>query len=429
METSDFSWLNILAGATVLSWILFQGLDRLYRRVRREVYYLSDSSHEEIPSMTFLQGVISIFRSSILNILIPFLAFSILIVWVLPLVWITGRLETVEEQLLSIAGFSFMLFTGIGWLIQKGYERSILGLMMEKSELKDSPKEASKKMQKQSLPVQIKVLNGDNGISLSKRGTEKRSAAKGRQRIAWIRDTGAPLSAMLGALGIAYALEMKWIEDEQLILYFLMGWGLFFLLVGITSSIRLVDRSPFRQFRLGFGLWLHALLLLPAALTLLILELSGNGGIPSRQWQIISEIGHWLNRQLRSSRIYWIPVVLLTSIIPSLPEFKGVNAIPWKPLVMIVGSILLFEGVYRLFNVILTRGQQNWNHLVFLRVFGDPRRGRFLFRHLVPRWFGMGNITCIAAHDVSVHQLDPDIGFDFLLGRLRQRFLTRDEAP
>lgn len=135
---------------------------------------------------------------------------------------------------------------------------------------------------------------------------------------------------------------------------------------------------------------------------------------------------------LRSPRLFWIPVIMLTCYILfsewSKLNSNDLNTALINTLICFLAGVLTYEIFYRLSNYWSKRQADKSNRLVFLRVFGDARRGQFLFSHLAPRWKGLGSITCIAAPDVSVHQLEPDIGFDILLGRLRHRYLNRDEA-
>jgi hypothetical protein len=125
-----------------------------------------------------------------------------------------------------------------------------------------------------------------------------------------------------------------------------------------------------------------------------------------------------------------MPAMLFVSMVPLLGMSNNLATedLLIKAFASFAVGIIAFEVIYRLFDRFLQRWQEQSNRLVFLRVFGDRRRGQFLFRHVAPRWKGLGSITCIAAPDVSIHQLEADIGFDLLFGRLRQRFLTRDEA-
>ncbi len=60
--------------------------------------------------------------------------------------------------------------------------------------------------------------------------------------------------------------------------------------------------------------------------------------------------------------------------------------------------------------------------LLYLRVFGDPRRSGFLVRLLEPRWRGAGHTACIAAPDVSGQVVDPIDIADLALGHFRVRF-------
>lgn len=65
--------------------------------------------------------------------------------------------------------------------------------------------------------------------------------------------------------------------------------------------------------------------------------------------------------------------------------------------------------------------------LLYLRVFGDPRRSGFLVRQLEPRWRGAGRTACIAAPDVSGQTVDPVDISDLVFGRFRDRFSGTSE--
>jgi len=66
--------------------------------------------------------------------------------------------------------------------------------------------------------------------------------------------------------------------------------------------------------------------------------------------------------------------------------------------------------------------------LLYLRVFGDPRRSGFLVRLLEPRWRGAGHTVCIAAPDVSGQVVDPIDIADLALGQFQSRFLGISSA-
>ncbi|HEY5893420.1 MAG TPA: hypothetical protein VIT91_09330 [Chthoniobacterales bacterium] len=64
--------------------------------------------------------------------------------------------------------------------------------------------------------------------------------------------------------------------------------------------------------------------------------------------------------------------------------------------------------------------------LLFLRVFGSPRRSERLFDLLAARWRYSGSIQLISATDVVRGRFEPDEFLDFLSGRLASAYISTD---
>ncbi len=257
-------------------------------------------------------------------------------------------------------------------------------------------------------------------------------SARRLRRLAWFHDAGAPLVAMAGIFAVAWFFPTGQRESlhEPWIIGLLVTWAILFVTAKVSAALRLADRTPLRQLRLGVGLWLHAFLVACVAPLVLLAELPGRFGRPAKQWTIVPKLGQRVSGLLRSPRLFWMPAMLFVSVLICIELSGNVQdrtTALWSMAGFWAGAVA-FEITYRIFDRLVRLRQDRSNSLVFLRVFGDRRRGRFLFTHVAPRWRGMGSITCIAAPDVSIHQLEPDIGFDILFGRLRQRFLTGDMA-
>ncbi len=419
-EPLDLRWGILLLALS--SWISFLLLDWVYKKIHPAVYTPSRHANESGTRFTVLQAIVSSLRSAVLGVAIPAVSLGLLLVVFVPLQLVTDNGSgSIQSKLLGLAVVGILAFGVLGWVVQWRYNRGVLRLMQEKSAKSARRRNSTKKTRTTAGKLQLRTLDVKKGNRLSKRGAEKQQAAKRLQRLAWLRDVGGPLAALAGIMA-AYPEDLSSISLPVV-------WGVLFVLAWLGSTLRLADRTPLRQFRLGFGLWMHALLVALVSPFMFLFELPGRRGWPDKQWTIVPQLGRWVSNLLRSPRLFWIPAMLFVSMVPLLGMSENIEAEDiLKAFLPFVAGIIAFEVVYRLFDRFLQRRQEPSNRLVFLRVFGDRRRGQFLFRHIAPRWQGLGSITCIAAPDVSVHQLEADIGFDILFGRLRQRFLTRDEA-
>jgi hypothetical protein len=408
------------------SWISFRFLDWIYRKVHPKVYETSWATNDHTPSFNILQAVISSLRSSVLCLSILSVPLGLLFGFLaLPLVAIKSSTITSNEFLWYII-IECLLIGILGWTVQWAYNRSVLRFMQEKSTKR--PKSSNKNIGKtrhSPVKIQVRIIETTKKIRLSKRGGEKHNLAVQLKRLAWLRDGGASLAALTGIIAVDKYFKLNLFQSDGMTISLIVTWIILFLLAWLGSSLRLSDRFPLRQLRLGIGLLIHAFLVLLFAPILLFVELAGRHGRPEKQWTIIPKIGRWVSQQLRSPRLFWIPVILFASM---LPLFESSENLIGKASACFTGGIISFEIIYRIFDRLILRRNKKVNRLVFLRVFGDSRRGQFLFSHIAPRWKGLGSITCIAAPDVSVHQLETDIGFNLLFGRLRQRFLSQDEA-
>ncbi len=408
------------------NWTLFFILDWIYRNVHPKMYYTSWADNEAGPGFNLLQSLISSLRSAVLGLAIPTISLGLVVIGIAPFLVVMGLEKSRSIPLLLLLMSVLIVLSILGWIVQWGYHRRVLELMNESSAKSSGKEKKRKPSDTSSGQIQIRLLNEGSAIKLSKRGTEKYNSAVRLQRWIWFRDLVVPLAALLGIFSVAYYFEL--LDDQGTVLNLVMFWIFFLVLVWIGNRWRMADRTPLRQLRLGFGLWLHALLVAICSPFLFLVELPGRNGKPDEQWNMIPSLGQWVSHLLRSPRLFWIPAILMISLVPILSSAKTPDDVGLGAMAIFVAGILSYEIMYRLLDRIIRSQKRGPNRLVFLRVFGDSRRGQFLFTHLAPRWKGVGSITCIAAPDVSVHQLESDIGFDILFARLRQRFLSRNEA-
>ena len=412
------------------NWVLFRILDRIYRRVHPAAYesslpVLNDSG----PSFTMVQAVICSLRSSALCVAVPIVSFGLsLMSFVLLLV----VRHAAGNRLWLVAAAELLMIGLLGWVVQWSYSRGVLRLMQQKSAATSDGPGYERQARPRAEKLQFRVRNATEPIRTSKRGAEMQRSALRLRRLAWLRDAGAPLAAMAGILAVAWFFPTGQLESlrESWIIGLVVTWAILFVTVWVAAALRLADRTPLRQLRLGGGLWLHVFLVACVSPWVLLFELPGRSGRPAKQWTIVPKLGQWVSGLLRSPRLFWMPATLFAPVMVlvglSGDEVDETMAL-WSLACFGAGAVA-FEITYRMFDRLVRRRQDRSNSLVFLRVFGDRRRGWFLFTHVAPRWRGLGSITCIAAPDVSVHQLEPDVGFDILFGRLRQRFLAGDAA-
>ncbi len=414
-----------------ISWVMYTLMDKANRRIHPDLYLKKGHLDNSKTDFSLIQALVSSLRSAFQCLFIPTISLGFSFLFLFPLVYIAQSPEHSIPQILIFVLIEILIFCLLGWFIQWRYNKNVLKLMMEKSS-KGPAKVSTQKAGSSSKKLKLNILDASKDIKLSKRGKEKQQSANRLKRLAWLRDVSGPIAAFIGIAAVAYAFNLKELYGYPIYIP-LAVFCIISLLIGRTgSSFRLGDRTPFRQFRLGFGFYLHTLLLALLSPLVLLTEISGRGGQPEKQWKIIPGIGRWISEALRSPRLFWIPVILLAAVLLYL-EWSS-QELEEKDFILLIATICFLAGIvsyeisYRLFNRFTNSKNANSNRMVFLRVFGDQRRGQFLFSHLAPRWKGFGSITCIAAPDVSVHQLEADIGFDILLGRLRYRFLNRDEA-
>lgn len=414
----------------LLNLVLFRILDRIYRCVHPAAYEssllgLNDSG----PSFTMVQAVICSLRSSALCVAVPNVSFGLsLMLFVLLLV----VRHAAGNRLWLVAAAELLMIGLLGWVVQWSYSRGVLRLMQQKSAATSDDPGYERQARPRAEKLQFRVRNAAEPIRTSKRGAEMQRSARRLRRLAWLRDAGAPLAAMAGILTVAWFFPTGQLESlrESWIIGLVVTWAILFVTVWVAAALRLADRTPLRQLRLGGGLWLHVFLVACVAPWVLLFELPGRSGRPAKQWTIVPKLGQWVSGLLRSPRLFWMLATLFAPavVLVGLSGDEVDKTMALCSLACFGAGAVAFEITYRMFDRLVRRRQDRSNSLVFLRVFGDRRRGWFLFTHVAPRWRGLGSITCIAAPDVSVHQLEPDVGFDILFGRLRQRFLSGDAA-
>jgi hypothetical protein len=418
----------------LLNWVLFRILDRIYRRVHPAAYEpLWPVVNEYSLSFTMVQAVICSLRSSALCVAVPNVSFGLSLIPLVLLLLVTGGAGEVADNGLWLVAAAELLMIGLlGWVAQWRYSRTVLRLMQQKSAATSDDPGYERQARPRAEKPQIHVHNATEPIQTSKRGAEMQRSARRLRRLAWLRDAGAPLAAMAGILTVEWFFPTGQLESlhEPWIIGLVITWAILFVTARVSAALRLADRTPLRQLRLGGGLWLHAFLVACVAPWVLLAELPGRSGRSAKQWTIVPKLGQWVSSLLRSPRLFWMPAMLFASVLILIGlsgNVKDRTAALWSMAGFGAGAVA-FEITYRIFDRLVRRRQDRSNSLVFLRVFGDRRRGGFLFTHVAPRWRGLGSITCIAAPDVSIHQLEPEVGFDILFGRLRQRFLTGDTA-
>lgn len=409
----------------ISNWILFRFFDWTYKKLRPKAY--TAAWHENIPDFTFIQSIISALRSATLSLAVPTIALLVLAAFLIPPLFATSIGTDDTTQLFYFAIIQLLVIGIWGRILEWRYDKNIQQLMMEKSSTRKKRSTTQVKTISKSRALNFRIFEATKLVKLSKAGAEKIKTAKRIRRSAWLRDIIAPVIALVGMLTMAIYWKID-IAVNKTTIGFVIIWFTLFLVSWISTKFRLIDRAPLRQFRLGFGFFFHALLVLIISPLLLIVEMTGRHGQPKKQWSIIPASGQWVSRFLRSPRLFWIPVILLGSLFLIAGMKGGFESLSPIVLSIFIVGVIAFEIAYRFLSLFVKNRKNKSNRLVFLRVFGDARTGQFLFTNVAPRWKGLGTITCIAAHDVSVYQLEPDIGFDILLGRLRQRFLTRNEA-
>jgi hypothetical protein len=416
------------------SWVLFRILDRIYRHVHPAAYESSlPVVSDPGPSFTMIQAVICSLRSSALCVAVPNVSFGLSLMPFVLLLLVTGDAGHASGNRLWLVAAAELLMIGLlGWLVQWSYSRGVLRLMQQKSAATSDDPGYERQAHAQAGKLRFRVRNAAEPIRTSKRGAEMQRSARRLRRLAWLHDAGAPLAAMAGILAVAWFFPTGQLESlrKSWIIGIVVTWAILFVIARAAAALCLADHTPLRQLRLGVGLWLHAFLVACVAPWVLLFELPGRSGRSAKQWTIVPKLGQWVSGLLRSPRLFWMPATLFAPAVVLVGLSGDVvdeTMALWSLACFGAGAVA-FEITYRMFERLVRPREDRSNSLVFLRVFGDRRRGRFLFAHVAPRWRGLGSITCIAAPDVSVHQLEPDVGLDILFGRLRQRFLAGDAA-
>ena len=363
-------------------WVVFRMLDRLYRHVHPAAYETWWSMSSDEHGFTLTQALVSALRTSVQCLAIPSVSLSVLLLASVPLLVVLPNGSGAGVAYFWSAAIATMLFViaVLGWLVQLSYGRGVLRLMQQKSattvgDKSDAHGDDDEHSDSQSKPVQFHTYGAAEPVPTSSRGGEMLRAAKRVGRLVRLRDTGAPIAAMAGSIAAAYVLAPDkidtWIGTYSVI------WAVLLAVAWFSSTFRLYDRTPLRQLRLGIGLCVHAFLVLCAVPFVVLSETSGRSGRPAQQWTIVRVTGQWVSSLLRSTRLFWIPATLLAAL-----AFHGLDTGTEAMSLILISfcaGIIAFEITYRTLDCLVRSRQQGSNSLVFLRVFGDRRRGRFLF--------------------------------------------------
>ncbi len=114
----------------------------------------------------------------------------------------------------------------------------------------------------------------------------------------------------------------------------------------------------------------------------------------------------------------WLIVLLFQSLI--LSHGLGINAY------LLMFGILIIPSFYFILQPLLKPKHQPPT-LLLLRVFREDDGIKKLFDNVLERWRYTGNTVMIAGKDLAIRTLEPNELFDFLNGRLQDRFI-RDSA-
>ncbi|MEO1435323.1 MAG: hypothetical protein AAFV80_07280 [Bacteroidota bacterium] len=407
------------------AWLLFVVFNVLCGRIHPKAYLPVDGSSNTGLEFTIPQALVSAIRSGIQCIAVPLMASGILIVLVSPWLFIALPPDTQNLNVLVIL-LQLLVISIIGFLIEWCYKKTVVGFMNSKSG-QTSHKRKSTKRTTKKRGIRFKLLDGQKTIKRSKRAMAIQHRSNTTRRWLASRNLLPPIFGVISLWMLCWQFGLRTVEGYPSYLVLVPLWILLLLIAMGNNRFRLTDRAPFRQMRLAIGLGIQALTLLVLFPVLLIVELPGKKGRTAHQWRIIEFSGRRISAMLRAPWLYWTIALLVTAGLFGLEyQIMGENVL--HAILSGLAGILVYSATYKLLNAIIHRQKGDFQRLVFLRVFGDAGRGKFLFSHIAPRWKGMGSITCIAAPDVSIHQLDSDIGFDLLFDRLGFRFLVQDEA-
>jgi hypothetical protein len=417
-----------------IGYVCFRLLDRAQRRLSQGttdgLVLVRDGS---APPSSLTQALVSALRTAFLCIAVPAAMLGLTVLVFLPaLLWWSAEHQSEAVRLLGTLGWPLLAILGLGWLLELLHCRAAVRSMQERSgELGGSGDDEAAAPKSRRDPPALRLYDRGDAEPPSPAAAKLLQAARRYRRWAWLRDFAAPLvlPAAVGATGwlvfsdLAGSSLWSWLSGLA------VCWAVLLAGVGLVRGLHLADRSPLRQLRLGLGALLAAPLL-SLAVPLRLPGLLRHSGRPSRQWLLLGWPGRWASRLLRSPRLLWYCAAL---VVPATSWAWSVEPPTDEATVRLLLCTLVGLGAYeiaaRWCASRLERVSDGRCDLVFLRVFGDRRRGRFLFEQVLPRWLGIGGVTCIAAPDVSIHQLQPDQGLDALFGQVQRRFIGARDEP
>jgi hypothetical protein len=237
------------------NWVLFRILDRIYRRVHPAAYESSwPVVNDSGPSFTMVQAVICSLRSSALCVAVPTVSFGLSLMSLVLLLLVTGDAGHAAGNRLWLVTAAELLMIGLmGWVVQWSYSRGVLRLMQQKSAATRDDPGYERQARPRAEKLQFHVHNAAEPIRTSKRGAEMQRSARRLRRLAWLRDAGAPLAAMAGILAVAWFFPTGQLESlrESWIIGLVVTWAILFVTAWVAAALRLADRTPLRQLRLG----------------------------------------------------------------------------------------------------------------------------------------------------------------------------------
>ena len=181
-------------------------------------------------------------------------------------------------------------------------------------------------------------------------------------------------------------------------------------------------RSPLREVRLGSRSVATMLALVPIALfSLPAIARSSRDSVA--QWSDLTDRLGRFTRWIQSGVVVWVVAALAApfAIAPIVEATRpGIGSMA-AGVVFLASSLVL----HRWNRAMPASTVRRWGLLV-LRVFGSAERSRFLV-DVADRWAGIGPANCIAAPDVSIHQIAPGRIADTVFGMERARFVLGPE--
>jgi hypothetical protein len=418
-ETTALALSVVLVGMAARG--ILTRLDRAHALAYRHagedsVHWVEDSAG----TLTLFQAMVAALGAAWLYLTIPLLCGALFAGLALPWLILLDLQYRGPALLVGATAADLIGLVLLGWVINRSYRRATLRLMGSNAGRERRSHSPVVGGSEGAPPPTPKRLRGNNAVELSERGESLWRTGRQRRRLMLARQLLPALAGLAAVVGLSLANP---VVEPGLMLK--IAAAAFACIVMAEGILRLAAGmgGVVGGLRVALNLMITMPLLVLSALWRAWFVIA-NTTRPNLRWAGITEPAYGLHRALGSRTGLWTLVYLLVpTLLVAANTDNPADEAPW-----VIGCFALGTGAYwvtyALLGRLLRRLSRKPCSLVYLRVFGNANRSAFLFRKVIPHWRGIGNVLCIAAPDVSSHQLGADEAIDTLFGQVHRRFLA-----